>query len=238
VQDRAKGEPIVGFGRFLHTDGGVMYLQGQGIERPRDMCRPGVKTRVQYPGAPSIGGLAIIKTMAEADGGSCDVEKDLEPVNNGFYHNQALQEGKADVATLIFHNFEMVEARHLGLNASYFSLKHWGVPDFCQLIFVTTPNRFKELKPFMRALVMSVRKAVDWIKINPKQAKSLYYQWTKQDGDDEMMAAMLDETLFMFPNDQSLAWEYYENMEAWLVKSGQMEKLVGTRDYWTNEVSL
>jgi len=215
-----------------------MYLQGKGIERPRDMCKAGQKTRVQYPGAPSIGGLAIVKTMVEADGGNCDIEQNLEPVNNGFYHNQALQEGKADVSTLIFHNFEMVEAEHLGLNASYFSLKHWGVPDFCQLIFVTTPERFSELRPVMRSLVMAVRKAIDWIKINPKKAKGLYYEWTNSNGTDAMTDAMLDETLFMFPNDQSLPWEYYDNMESWLVKTGQMEKLVGSRDYWTNEVSL
>jgi len=53
-----------------------------------------------------------------------------------------------------------------------------------------------------------------------------------------MMDAMLDETLYMFPNDQSLAWEYYEKMEAWLVQTGQMEASIQARDYWTNEVSL
>merc|ERR1719235_889132 len=105
LQDRAKGEPVLGFGRFLHTDGGVMYLEGSGIKRPRDLCQlrdGGRKTRVQYPGAPGLGGLAIVKTMAEADGGTCDIEAMLEPVNEGFYHTQALQDGKADVATLIF----------------------------------------------------------------------------------------------------------------------------------------
>merc|ERR1719160_797590 len=46
IQDRAKGEKVMGFGRFLHTDGGVMFLKKSGITRPRDMCIPGKKTKV------------------------------------------------------------------------------------------------------------------------------------------------------------------------------------------------
>mmetsp|Transcript_17993 Transcript_17993/g.27010 ORF Transcript_17993/g.27010 Transcript_17993/m.27010 type:complete len:92 (+) Transcript_17993:2-277(+) len=91
----------------------------------------------------------------------------------------------------------------------------------------------------MRGLVMAVRKAIDWIKIHPKAAKALYYEWTKAEaGSDPMLDEMLDETLYMFPNDQSLAWEYYENLESWLARTGQLERPVGVRDYWTNEVAL
>ena len=35
VQDRAKDEPVIGFARFLHTNGGVMYLKNKGINRPQ-----------------------------------------------------------------------------------------------------------------------------------------------------------------------------------------------------------
>jgi len=241
AQDRAKGEPVIGFARFLHTDGGVMFLRGRGIERPRDMCQlrdGGRKTRVQYPGAPGLGGLAIVKTMAEADGAACDVEATLEPVNEGFYHTQALQEGKADVATLVFYNFEMVEARSLGLNASFFSLKHWGVPDFCQLVLATTPEHFERRRPEMRALAMAIRKAVDWIKIHPAEAKHIYNSWTGQNATDAMNDAILDATLFMFPNDQALSWDYWENLESWLLSTGQIAKPLGTQDYWTNKLAL
>lgn len=135
VEDKANDHDIVGFGRFLHTNGGVMYVKGKGIERPKDM----VGKRVQYPGAPGIGGLAIVKTMVEADGGRRSME-DFTPVNNGFYHTDALENDKADLATLIFRNFEIEEAKHKGLDVDFFALKDWGVPDFCQLIFITAPD--------------------------------------------------------------------------------------------------
>ena len=38
-EDAAKGKPVLGFSRFLHTDGGVLYDDGRGdIKRPADMC--------------------------------------------------------------------------------------------------------------------------------------------------------------------------------------------------------
>ena len=47
AQDAAKGKPVLGFSRFLHTDGGVLYDAGKGdITRPADMCG---KT-ISYPG--------------------------------------------------------------------------------------------------------------------------------------------------------------------------------------------
>lgn len=241
AQDRAKGEPVLGFGRFLHTDGGVMFLESSGIKRPRDMCQlreGGRKTRVQYPGAPGLGGLAIVKTMAEADGGSCDIETMLEPVNEGFFHTNALKDGKADVATLVFYNFEIVEANHLGLNASFFSLKHWGVPDFCQLVFITTKDHFAAKKDELRRLNMATRKATDWIKMHTSKAKQIYNEWTSSNSSDVMNEAILDSTLLMFPNEQSMSWDYYDNLEAWLQKTGQISSLIAARDYWTNELAL
>merc|ERR1719464_542905 len=112
--------------------------------------------------------------MADADGGACDIDKFLEPVNEGFYHTTALKDEKADVATLIFYNFEMVEANHSGLNASFFSLKHWGVPDFCQLVFITTREHFSAKRDELRRLNMATRKAVDWIKTHTLEAKAIY----------------------------------------------------------------
>ena len=47
AQDAARGKPVLGFTRFLHTDGGVLYDAGKGdIKRPADMCG---KT-ISYPG--------------------------------------------------------------------------------------------------------------------------------------------------------------------------------------------
>lgn len=47
AQDAAKGKAIIGFSRFLHTDGGVMYKKDK-VSRPSDMCG----LTISYPGSP------------------------------------------------------------------------------------------------------------------------------------------------------------------------------------------
>ena len=40
------------------------------------------------------------------------IKGDITPVNHSFYHTDALLTDKADAATLIFENFEILEARN------------------------------------------------------------------------------------------------------------------------------
>ena len=111
--------------------------------------------------------------MVEADGGRCDISS-YKKHNGGFYHTKALAEKAADLATLIFYNFEVVEARSLGLSPNFFSLKEWGVPDFCQLVLFTTPSRPGQLKPELRSLVLAVRRATGLIHREPARAAKIY----------------------------------------------------------------
>ena len=75
---------------------------------------------------------------------------------------------------LIFYNFEMVEAKARGLDAGFFSLKDWGVPDFCQLVLFTTPAKLEATAPALRKLVGAVRRAVGLIKTDPARAKAIW----------------------------------------------------------------
>jgi ABC-type nitrate/sulfonate/bicarbonate transport system substrate-binding protein len=175
ARDASAGKPVLGFGRFLHTDGGVMYLESSGIRRPRDMCG----ANITYPGSPGPGGPAIVQTMVEADGGTCDTSS-YGKYNGGFYHTRSLESGDADVATLVFYNFEVVEANIRGLRASFFSLKDWGVPDFCQLVLFSTPERVGELGPELRRLVLAVRRATGLIHRDPKRARSIFAEYVRE----------------------------------------------------------
>jgi len=247
AQDAAKNKPVLGFSRFLHTDGGVLYDRSSGITRPADMCG---KT-ISYPGSPGPGGPAIVQTMVEADGGNCDINS-YGKYNGGFYHVDALQSGKADVATLIFANFEMPEARARGMDdVGFFSLKDWSVPDFCQLVLFTTPQRFEEQKDALRKLVLAMRKATGIIHQQPDTAKETYYAYVREKNGDEgaaedetqkaVMEATMTATLPAFPNDNSMASSYYARLLTWLIKTKQVDEeavsKVSVSKYWTNEIA-
>jgi len=232
VEDRAKGEMCVGFARFLHTNGGVMAKAG--IERPRDM----VGKRIQYPGAPGKGGPAIVATMVEADGGPTGTEDGYGRVNNSFYHTDALAEDKADVATLVFHNFEIVEARHRGLEVNHFALKDWGVPDFCQLVLITHPDKLAEERETFETLVRVLRRGVDAVKQEPEAAREVYFRLTDSDPDDALTRAIYDATVPAFTHDFSMSADYYRQLEAWMHERGLISETPGAEVYWTNDLAL
>ena len=247
AQDAARGKPVIGFSRFLHTDGGVMFLKGKGIERPSDMCG---KT-ISYPGYPGPGGPAIVGTMVKADGGDC--KADFGKHDGGFYHVDALTSG-ADVATLIFSNFEMVEAKSRGLDAGFFSLKDWGVPDFCQLVLFTTPEKLEASAADLRKLVLAVRRATGLIKTNPARARDIWFEHTRTSRpllarlnplttrarmrEARVARDTFEATLPAFVNDNTLAREYWVELSNWLFKTGQIEGSSTANQYWTNDLAL
>lgn len=232
VEDRAKGEMCVGFARFLHTNGGVMARAG--IERPRDMAG----ARIQYPGAPGPGGPAIVATMIEADGGDAGSEDGFGRVNNSFYHTDALAEDKADVATLVFQNFEIVEARHRGLDVTLFALKDWGVPDFCQLVLITSPDKLAAQRETFETLVRVLRRGIDAIKQEPDAARDAYFRLTDSDPEDALTRAIYDATVPCFTHDFSMSRDYYAKLEAWMAERGLIDARPGADVYWTNDLAL
>lgn len=233
VEDVASGEPAVGFCRFLHTNGGVMVAARAGIERPRDMAG----CRIQYPGAPGPGGPAIVASMIEADGGTADVDA-FTAINNSFYHTDALLEDKADVATLVFTNFELVEARHRGLETRFFALKDWGIPDFCQLILITHPEKLDRQRGDCEALVRVLRRGIDFLHQHPEEARAIYHARTGTDPDEPLGRAIFDATVPCFTHDFSMSHDYYARLEAWMAARGLITKTPGAHAYWTNDLAL
>jgi ABC-type nitrate/sulfonate/bicarbonate transport system substrate-binding protein len=231
VEDRAEGRPAVGFARFLHTNGGVMYLEDSGIERPRDMAG----CRIQYPGAPGPGGKAIVQTMIEADGGRCE-PGDLTPVNNSFYHTDALIEDMADVATLAFYNFEILEARHRGAPADFFALKDWGIPDFCQLILITSESVLEAKRDALRSFLTVLQRGIDTLRQQPEVARDTYFDVTDDDPDDPLMDAIFEATVPCFNYDFSMTTRYYDALQDWMVEHELIEETQPASDYWTNDI--
>ncbi|PEN12226.1 ABC transporter substrate-binding protein [Longibacter salinarum] len=233
VEDGAAGHSVVGFARFLHTNGGVMYRTDGDIQRPSDMAG----ARIQYPGAPGPGGPAIVGTMIETDGGTYDVE-DFTPVNKGFYHTDALAEDEADVATLAFYNFEIVEGLHRGLDVDFFALKDWGVPDFCQLILITSQEKLTVERELFQTLTQILRRGIDVVHEKPDEARRIYFEHTGTDANDELTSAIFDATIPCFTHDFSMTDRYYDQLEAWMIKRHLIDAPDAPVSYWTNDLAL
>ncbi|MFS4465171.1 ABC transporter substrate-binding protein [Staphylococcus haemolyticus] len=231
VEDKATNQNVVGFARYLHTNGGVMYNKDKGIKTPKDL----VGKRLQYPGAPGLGGIAIAKTMIEADGVTYK-EGDITPVNNSFYHTDALLNDKADAATLIFENFEILEAKSKGLNVDYFALKDYNVPDFCQLIFITTPNKLKEDKGKIKKFLKVIKKAIQFINTHLEEAVDVYAKYTQTDVSNQLNNDTIIATTKCFTNDLSMSPEFYDDLQLWLKENGKIETTIDAKEYFNNHL--
>ena len=184
--------------------------------------------------------------MVKADGKlDCDINS-YGKHNGSFFHTDALQSSKADVATLIFWNFEIPEAKAKGMtNAAFFSLKEWGVPDFCQLVLMTTPEHFETRKQTLRKLVLAMRRATGIVHQQPDLAREYYYEHVNKSDASETDQAVIDATftatLPAFPNDNMMSNEYYEHLMKWLVDTDQVDMKkegdVPVSKYWTNEIA-
>jgi ABC-type nitrate/sulfonate/bicarbonate transport system substrate-binding protein len=159
------------------------------------------------------------------------------PVNNGFHHTDALADGLADAATLAFANFELVDARLRGLDVGLFTLQDWGVPDFCQLIFIALPETVDARAAELRAFLRVVRCGIDFVAAQPAEAKAIFTRRTAPSAAAaELSSATHDATVPCFRADMSLDDEYYERLGDWLVSTGQTHgaALPPVRSYWTN----
>jgi ABC-type nitrate/sulfonate/bicarbonate transport system substrate-binding protein len=169
--------------------------------------------------------------MIRADGGQPEA---LVPVNNGFFHTDALVQGKADAATLAFYNFEVVEARNKGYDADFFALRDWGVPDFCQLVLVALPETLDHRAAEVASLVRVLRRGIDFLRQHPGEAHRIWNQETGTDPEDRLFQAIWHATTPHFVYDFMLADAYWERLSRWLVETGQIPAPVDGSEVWTN----
>lgn len=178
-----------------------------------------------------------MSSMIEADGGQCDISS-FVPVNNGFLHVDALANGIADVATLVFENFEIIEAKHRGLDVDFFALKDYGIPDFNQLILISSEDCFKERQSDFKLLIDVLHRAIQYICSNPADAKRIYMTSSCCANDDIIMSDCYDATVSRFTQDFSLPDSYFESLNAWMFEKKIIAEALdlNSEKLWTNEL--
>lgn len=175
--------------------------------------------------------------MIEADGGTCNTSM-FKMVDNGFMHTDAIANDIADVATLVFANFEVIEAKHRGLNVDFFALKDFGIPDFNQLILISSEDRYAKRKRDIKLLVEVLHRAVLFIESYPQEAKRIYCKCTGTGTKDKMTDDCYDATVSCFTSDFSIPSWYFESLNSWMFKENITTKSVDVYNdiCWTNEL--
>lgn len=196
VEDRAEGVPVRGVASFLDTPGGIQYPVERDWSSPADL---GEGVRLNYPGAPGMGGRRMVAYMVQQAGGDLTAQ-DIEPVDRGFHHTDAIVEGDADIAFLAFHNFEVVESRHRGYETALWELDDHGVPDFSRLTLVASEEKIEQAPEEVEGFVRATRRGIEDAVETPEEATDLFYDRHPEvrDEDPELMDKIASATVERF----------------------------------------
>ncbi len=147
---RAQGVPVVSVAALVqHPLLGVMSLKERGIVRPRDL----VGKTVGYPGIPSQ--EAFLATMLESDGARMS---DVTLINVGFNLVPAVISGRVDAVMGAYWTHETILAEREGHEVALMRVEDWGVPDYYELVLVTSESMIASHPGVIRSLLKAVQR--------------------------------------------------------------------------------
>ncbi|MDD2450270.1 MAG: ABC transporter substrate-binding protein, partial [Sulfurimonas sp.] len=121
-----------------------------------------------------------------------------------------------DGAWLCFYNFEGVEARELGFENLFIDQFESPYPNFSALEFMSTEGILEQKGEAICEFLRVTNEMSSYVKANPLEAKTIYYDYTKQE-QTKLMDEIISETLSRLETDivsDSKRWrDLYEFLE-------------------------
>jgi putative hydroxymethylpyrimidine transport system substrate-binding protein len=218
---RAAGVPVVAVGAIaVHPLNSVIARTDRGIARPRDLEG---KT-VGVAGVPSD--RPLLDAVVRGDGG--DPGK-VETKNVGFSLSPALAAGKVDAVIGAYWNIELVELERQGVPAQAFRLEEHGVPDYDELVVVTSEEIVRERPELVEALLRGLRAGQDWAATDEAGAVE-HLVAANGDLDPEVVQDQLDLTAdILSPPDEptlNVSPMEWSEFAAWMLDNGLLEEPV------------
>lgn len=162
----ARGLDIIVVGRLIeHPLTTLLFLKGKGIKTPQDL--EGKKIGYTVPGLMDV----LLDAFAKLNG-----IQQYEAINVGFAIVQSLVAGKVDAVMGPFKTYETVTMAHAGYEVGYFELEKWGIPDYDELVFVTSKKTLNKKHASMKAFQRVIARAIEYVRKNPATALKNYIE--------------------------------------------------------------
>ncbi|MDQ0220671.1 ABC transporter substrate-binding protein [Peribacillus cavernae] len=154
--------PIKSVGAIVHSPlNRVVFLEDSPIKRPKDLEG---KT-IGFPGTPL--NEAILKTMVSNDGGNPDKVK---LVDVGFELESSLVSKKVDAIIGAYINHEVPVLKQKGFETRNFDPTKYGVPDYYELVAVTSDQTLSDDQKSIDAFWRAAVKGYKYMENNPDEA--------------------------------------------------------------------
>jgi putative hydroxymethylpyrimidine transport system substrate-binding protein len=206
----------------------IMSLKGSGITRPKDL----EGHSIGIAGSPSD--IPNIAAMIKHDGGSMskvhvvDVSSALLP---------ALLGHKVDAVMDVYWTWEAIQARQQGYSVNVMRFEKWGVPNYCELVLITSEKFLYDHSGLVRSTVNAMQQGYAYAAAHPSAA------WNALRAKDATLKqALVMDSLRLLERVvtdaptigyQNLAqWSRYER---WLWTNHVIPKSINPADAFTNQ---
>jgi putative hydroxymethylpyrimidine transport system substrate-binding protein len=222
---RSQGIPVKAVGALVTSPlNAILARADRGVTRLRDL----EGKRVGIAGVPSD--RALLDTAVRADGG--DPAK-VKTVTVGFTLGPSLAKGTVDAVIGAYWNVEAVELEKRGIDVTTFRLEENGVPDYDELVVVTSDDIARDRPDLVASMVEGLKRGQVWAVENQDAAVG-HLLAANPDLDRELtteglrlVAPLLD------PPDADpldLSSEAWSSYAAWMMENGLLKKPVTAGD--------
>ncbi len=160
----AAGLDVKVVGRLVeHPLTTLLFLKNDKIKTPKDL--EGKKIGYTVPGLMDV----MLKAFMSING-----VKNYEAINVGFTIVPALVAGNVDAMMGPFKTYETVTMAHQNLEADYFELEKFGIPDYEELIFVCGAKTLGQKEKSIKGFIQAVEAATAYMREHPEAALKTY----------------------------------------------------------------
>lgn len=166
VISRSQGLDVISIGILVeHPLTTILFLQESGIKNPSDLSNRTIGYAVPH--------LQEILFNAFAEHNHVT---NYRLVNIGFNITPSLLTRKVDAVIGAYRNYEKNEIELEGKKTGFFALEEHGIPDFYELVFISSSKTLKEKGSILTGFIKAVQRAIDFSKHNPDSALKLYFK--------------------------------------------------------------
>ncbi len=211
----SEGLPVHVAGRLVaHPLTTLLFLKKKGYTSPAELS--GQTIGYTVPGLMDV----LLEAFAKKNGIA-----GYKAVNVGFNIVPALTSGQVAAVMGPFKTYETVTMGAKGIEAAYFELEKWGIPDYDELIFICGADTLAQKKQQVEGFMRAVARGLEDARLRPEEALQAYFK-AVPDVDQDIETAAFEKTRPFFAATQEIDPDRWQVFADFAMESGLIERPV------------
>ena len=211
----SEGLPVRVAGRLVaHPLTTLLFLKKKGYTSPAELS--GQTIGYTVPGLMDI----LLEAFAQKNGIT-----GYKAVNVGFNIVPALTSGRVAAVMGPFKTYETVTMAAEGIEAAYFELEKWGIPDYDELVFICGAKILETQPQTVAGFRRAVARGLEETRLHPAEALQAYFK-AVPDVDREIETAAFEKTRPFFAATQKIDPERWQAFADFALANGLIAKPV------------